>query len=182
MLGIPNRGLVVGALVVATGLAAGCGGGSGSPASGPTTTTNSSGSGTTAASKFSTANVSGVGDVIVDGKGRTVYILTSAGQKNVPCTDASGCTAVWPDLPFKGGAMAAQAGMGVNGSLLGAMKLSDGETYPTYNGYLMYEYTGDSSRGQANGQGIKSFGGTWYALNPSGRPVKASSGGGYHYP
>jgi hypothetical protein len=38
------------------------------------------------------ANVSGVGNVVVDGKGRTVYILTSGGQMNVPCTSANGCT------------------------------------------------------------------------------------------
>jgi hypothetical protein len=41
----------------------------------------------------------------------------------------------------------------------------------------MYEYTGDSGSGQANGEGIKSFGGTWYVLNPSGQPVKSKSGG-----
>jgi hypothetical protein len=67
--------------------------------------------------------------------------------------------------------------MGIKASLLGTKKLSDGETYPTYNGWLMYEYTGDSGSGQANGEGIKSFGGTWYVLNPSGQPVKSKSGG-----
>jgi predicted lipoprotein with Yx(FWY)xxD motif len=54
------------------------------------------------------------------------------------------------------------------------MKLSDGETYPTYNGWLMYEYTGDSGPGQANGQGLRSFSGTWYVLNASGNPVTSS--------
>ncbi len=29
--------------------------------------------------------------------------------------------------------------------------------------------------GQASGQGIKGFGGTWYVLNASGNPVTASS-------
>ena len=52
------------------------------------------------------------------------------------------------------------------------------ETYPTYHGWLMYEYSGDSSPGDANGQGIKSFGGTWWVLDASGNPVK-SGGGGY---
>jgi hypothetical protein len=56
-------------------------------------------------------------------------------------------------------------------------KLSDGETYPTYNGWLVYEYSGDSGPGQSNGQGIKSFGGTWYVLNASGSPVTTMSGG-----
>lgn len=184
MLGIPTRGLVVGAIVIATGLVAGCGGSYGSP---PATTGSgvaSSHKTVQASARFSTANVSGLGKVLVDGKGRTVYILTKDGKTNVPCNDASGCTAVWPDLPLKGGAMEAKAGTGLTSSLLGTKKLSDGETYPTYNGWLMYEYTGDSGPSQANGEGITSFGGTWYVLSPSGNPIKpggSGSGGGTSY-
>ena len=111
-------------------LLAACGGGSSKPPSHPTTTTKSPGSGSNPAAKFSIANVSGVGNVVVDGKGRTVYILTNSSKKNVPCTDASGCTGAWPDLPFPEGTSAATAGSGINASLLGSMKLSDGETYP----------------------------------------------------
>ena len=48
------------------------------------------------------------------------------------------------------------------------MELSDGETYPTYNGWLMYEYSGDSGPDQAEGEGVSSYGGTWYVLSPSG--------------
>ena len=143
MLGIPNRGLVVGALVAATGLVAGCGGSYGSsPAKtgGTHQTMHASG-------RFTTASVSGMGNVLVDGKGRTVYVLTKNGKTNVPCTVASGCTAVWP--PVSG----------------------------TFKGWRLYEYTGDSGRGQANGEGITSFGGTWYVLSPSGKPVKSSSSG-----
>ena len=58
--------------------------------------------------------------------------------------------------------------------------MMNGETYATYNGRLLYEYSGDSSPGDANGQGIKSFGGTWYVLDDSGNPVTSGgSGGGY---
>jgi predicted lipoprotein with Yx(FWY)xxD motif len=161
---------VVGVVAVAL---AGCGGGSAAP---PTTTT---GSASNPAPSFSVANVSGVGNVVVDGKGRTVYIFTSTAKKNVPCTDASGCTALWPTLPLPNGTSSATAGSGLDASLLGTMTLSDGKTYPTYNGYLLYEYAGDSASGQANGEGIKSFGGTWYVLDSSGSPVTSSSGGGY---
>jgi hypothetical protein len=68
------------------------------------------------------------------------------------------------------------AGSGLQASLLSTMKLSDGQTYPTYNGWLMYEYVGDSANGQARGQGIQSFGGTWCAIRPAGMPVTAPSG------
>ena len=121
---------------------------------------------------FSAMNVPGVGMVLVDGRGRTVYLLTSGDHTNVPCDDSSGCTKVWPDLPLPQGTSSAVAGSGLQASLLSTMKLSDGETYPTYNGWLMYEYVGDSGPGQANGQGIQSFGGTWYAISPAGTPVK----------
>jgi predicted lipoprotein with Yx(FWY)xxD motif len=169
----PNEVLVAGTVVALVAILAGCGGGS----SKPTISTSSSGSGAQPSTKFSTASVSGVGNVVVDGRGRTVYILTSGDHTNAPCTDASGCTKLWPDLPLPGGMSAAAAGTGIKASLLGTMKLSDGETYPTYRGWLMYEYTGDSGPGQANGEGIKSFGGTWYVLNPSGNPITSKSGG-----
>jgi len=181
MLGIPKRGLVVGAALLISMLIAGCGGGYGSGSAPPTTTAKKT-TPVDASARFSASSVSGVGKVLVDAKGRTVYILTSSAKKNVPCSDASGCTAVWPDLPLPSGKSAATAGQGIDASLLSTMKLGDGETYPVDNGYLLYEYTGDTGPGQANGEGIKSFGGTWYALSPSGAPVKTSApGGGYSY-
>jgi predicted lipoprotein with Yx(FWY)xxD motif len=179
MFEFPNKSLIAGA-VVAAAVLAGCGGGS----SEPTTATSPSGSSANPATTFSIAKVSGVGKVVVDGRGRTVYNLTNGGHGNVPCTDESGCTKLWPDLPLPDGVTAAKAGTGIKASLLGTKKLSDGETYPTYNGWLMYEYSGDSAPGQAKGEGIKSFGGTWYVLDASGNPVTSSSGGGsgYRYP
>ena len=124
---------------------------------------------------FSVANVSGLGMVVVDGRGRTIYLLTSGDHTNVPCDDASGCTKVWPDLPLPQGTSAARAGSGIQASLLSTMKLSNGETYPTYNGWLMYEYVGDVGSAQSHGQGIQSFGGTWYAISPAGTPITAGA-------
>jgi predicted lipoprotein with Yx(FWY)xxD motif len=135
---------------------------------------------------FSTANVSGLGKVLVDSRGWTVYVLTKDGTHNVPCTDGTGCTDLWPDLPLPDG-KTAQAGAGVQASMLKAQHNQDGETYPTYNGWLMYEYAADGGPAQSNGEGIQSFGGTWYALSPSGKPVTSgasssqSSSGGYNY-
>ena len=135
---------------------------------------------TAPSTSFATADVPGLGMVLVDGQGRTVYLLTADGTTNAPCDDASGCTRVWPDLPFPDGVTSATAGPGVQASLLSSKQLSDGETYPTYNGWLMYEFVRDTAPGQANGEGIHSFGGTWYAISPSGAPVMtggASSSG-----
>jgi len=175
MLGIPTRGLVVVVIAVSAGLVAGCGGSSSAP---PATSTDTSNVGSEPGTKFDTADVPGLGTVLVDAQSRTVYVLTSDAKKNVPCTDESGCTDVWPDLPLPDGTSAATAGMGVDASLLGTMKDGD-ETYPTYNGYLLYEYTTDTGPGVANGQGVKSFGGTWYVLDASGNPVTSGSGASY---
>src|SRR5262245_53607029 len=97
---IPNRVALVAATSVAlAAILTGCGGGSNKP----TTSTSSGSSSANPATKFSVASVSGKGNVVVDGKGRTVYVLTSGDRKNVPCTDASGCTKLWPDLPLPNG-------------------------------------------------------------------------------
>jgi predicted lipoprotein with Yx(FWY)xxD motif len=138
---------------------------------------------------FSSASTA-LGSVVVDSRGRTVYVLTADGHTNMPCDDASGCTKVWPDLPFPDGVSSAKAGTGIDASKLSSLKESDGETYPTYNGWLMYEFAHDTGAGQTNGEGIHSFGGTWYALTTSGtlvQPAAASSSsattsGGYNYP
>ncbi len=50
-------------------------------------------------------------------------------------------------------------------------------TYPTYNKWLMYEFAGDSGPDQGHGEGIKSFGGTWYALDSSGNLVMPGASG-----
>jgi predicted lipoprotein with Yx(FWY)xxD motif len=167
--------LVVGGMLGVAALLAGCGGGSTTSAP---TTTSSAGSSAKPSTSFSTAKVSGLGTVVVDGRGRTVYILTADGKTNAPCTDESGCTKLWPDLPLPDGVASAKGEMGIDASLLSTKKSSDGETYPTYHGWLMYEYAADSGPGQSNGQGIKSFGGTWYVLDASGSPVTSGSGGG----
>jgi predicted lipoprotein with Yx(FWY)xxD motif len=155
--------------------------GSSGRVSAPSATAHSAGATDTATSvppgaAFTAAGVPGLGTVVVDERGYTVYVLTSADHQNVPCDDASGCTKVWPDLPLPDGASTARAGSGMQASRLGTLKLSDGRTYPTYGGWLMYEFTGDTGPAEGHGEGISSFGGTWLALNPAGNPVASPTG------
>jgi predicted lipoprotein with Yx(FWY)xxD motif len=146
-------------------------------ASGSSSTSTAASGSSDPSTMFSTASVSGLGTVVVDAKGHTVYVLTADGHTNVPCEDSTGCTKIWPDLPFPGGTTSANAGTGVQASLLGSMKQSDGETYPTYHGWLMYEYVAHTGPAQGHGEGVKSFGGTWYALDASGNLVMPSGAG-----
>lgn len=169
-------GLAAGATLAALVLAA-CGGGSGAS----TTTTQPP---VAPSTSFSTANVTGVGTVLVDGNGRTVYELSSGSDKNLSCTASNGCTVVWTPLPLPSGVASATASGGASSSLLSTTS-PGGATYPTYNGFVLYEFTGDTSTGQANGQDLSSFGGTWHVLDGSGTPVTATSAGTttttYHY-
>jgi predicted lipoprotein with Yx(FWY)xxD motif len=140
-----------------------------------------------ASATVSAKSVPGVGIVLVDGQGQTLYMLTSEKGGKITCTQANGCTQAWPETLLSNGAMTAKAGSGVQSSLLGAVKDANGNLEVTYNHWWLYTFAGDSGPGAAKGQGLTSFGGTWYVLNGSGNPVtsspsgNASSGGGYGY-
>jgi predicted lipoprotein with Yx(FWY)xxD motif len=127
-----------------------------------------------------------VGTVLVDGRGQTLYMLTSEKGGKITCTQANGCTQAWPETLLSNGT-AAKAGRGVQSSLLGTVKDASGNPEVTYNHWPLYTFSGDSGPGVAKGQGLTSFGGTWYVLNGSGKPVtsspsgNASSGGGNGY-
>jgi predicted lipoprotein with Yx(FWY)xxD motif len=126
-------------------------------------------------------SVPGVGTVLVNGQGQTLYMLTSEKGGKITCTQA------WPETLLTNGATTAKAGSGVQSPLLGTVKDASGNLEVTYNHWPMYTFSGDSGSGVAKGQGLASFGGTWYVLNESGNPVtssqsgNASSGGGYGY-
>ncbi|HET6793136.1 MAG TPA: hypothetical protein VFH45_01765 [Acidimicrobiales bacterium] len=181
--------------------ACGSSGSSGAVSSGSSQTpaksaSSSSGSGSSGSSAsnadvtFKTADVPGLGTVLVNGDGRTIYILTSEAGGKVTCTDANGCTKYWPDTELPSGMTQPVAGPGVDASKLGTTKGASGDLYSTYGGYPLYTFAGDSGPGQKNGQGIKSFGGVWEAMTPSGMPIAAAgaatsttapSSGGYGY-
>ena len=127
-----------------------------------------------AAVTISAKSVPGSGTVLVNGQGRTLYLLTSEKGGKITCTDETGCTKIWPDTELPKGVTAATAGSGIQPSLLGTVKDASGSLYVTYNGWPLYTFSGDSGPGTVKGQGITSFGGTWYVLSTSGNPVTGS--------
>lgn len=197
----PGRRLLFGSLALgAVATAAACGTsstgtGAGSLSGTPANSSSSAPVGTSspAAVTISAKSVPGAGTVLVNGQGQTLYVLTSEKGGKITCTDASGCTKVWPDTELPKGMTAAKAGSGINGSLLGTVKAASGSLYVTYNHWPLYTFSGDSGPGQAKGEGLTSFGGTWYVLGTSGTPVTSmqsqpgsspstgSGGGGYGY-
>lgn len=125
------------------------------------------------------------GTVLASSTGRTLYMLTADSASASSC--ATSCAQTWPPLTTTG---APVAGASVQASLLGTVTRPDGSKQVTYGGHPLYMYSGDSAAGDVNGEGITSFGGTWYVLAPSGQPVKTtvssttsttSGGGGGYY-
>ena len=108
------------------------------------------------------------GKVLVDSQGKVLYFLTDTKGKSFAC--ASGCTGLWPPLFTKG---KPRAGSGALTKKLGTVKRG-ARLQVTYDGHPLYLYAGDTQARQASGDGIKSFGGTWYALGGTGSAVKAA--------
>lgn len=171
------------AAAVASLAIAGCGSSKSASSSGSSTTTPSSAAQTTSSSAADaaaiasntvmTATVPGVGTVLVNGSGRTFYVLSSEhGAQHFTCTDDNHCTDLWPDTGgLPAGTMHGIAGTGANASLLGTYTSASGDHYLTYGGWPLYTYTGDTGPGTAKGQGITSFGGTWWTIDAAGNPV-----------
>jgi predicted lipoprotein with Yx(FWY)xxD motif len=126
--------------------------------------------------EVATGSASGVGTVLVDGTGLTLYELDTEASGQIMCTDA--CRSVWPPLLLPAGVTSATSGDGVTGTL-GTIMRPDSGTQVTYNGRPLYRYSGDQSPGQAAGQGIQ---GVWFAMTPLGPSSGGGSGGGYPLP
>jgi len=187
--GTPARGryllgLVTGAVVL---LLAGCSSsGNSAPTStstsAPTTSTAAGATTSTAGAPSTTAagptpvyevrtgTVPGLGKVLVDGQGFTLYLFVPDKQSG-QSTCYSACAQAWPPLLLPAGTTVPPVGKGVIPSLLGTTKRSDGTTQITYNKWPLYLWVSDSEPGQATGQGLNNLGGLWYVLSPQGKEI-----------
>jgi hypothetical protein len=51
-----------------------------------------------------------------------------------------------------------------------------GSKIATVGGWPVYTFIQDQKPGDVTGEGMANFGGVWYAVSPSGQPVKAAGG------
>ena len=160
---------VLGALALA-----GCGGGGGSSTSesGGGNEKPSSSSSEAGGATLTGAEVSGLGAVLVDSEGFTVYQF--AKDKGTTSSCYGECEENWPPVTTKG---APTAGEGAMSSQLGTTKREDGTLQVTYAGHPIYTFVQDQSPGEANGNGTEFFGGRWSVLDEAGSAVEGSSGG-----
>jgi predicted lipoprotein with Yx(FWY)xxD motif len=169
-----------------------CGGGSSSSggASGAGSTGGASSAGVKAASATKATvglqvHHTSLGNVLVNGEGMTVYMLTADKPGRSSCSTQ--CLSYWPPVPpvTKPGKL-----HGISAKVASTQSMA-GKPMATAGGWPLYTYVGDHAPGDTSGEGIRNFGGVWYAVSPSGQPVKSpssagssssgSSGGGYGY-
>ena len=160
-------------------IAAGCGGGDGRRLGDrpPTTATGQS-------ATVGVANEGDLGSILVDSRGRTLYLFQKDSGTKSACYGA--CAQAWPPLRATG---QPTTGSEADPSLIGTSSRSDGRPQLTYNGHPLYLFSGDTEAGDVDGQGSTAFGGAWFALSATGDATNetssssdgSSSGGGYGY-
>ena len=111
-----------------------------------------------------------LGRVLADGRGRTLYLFAIDKRGASSCSGQ--CAVYWP--PLMTGTKGI-AGAGVRASLLGTAKRAGGKLQVTYNGHPLYFFKEDAKAGQTKGEGVKGFGGLWWAVSPAGAAVKHSA-------
>ena len=162
---------LAGAVVIPlTALAvAACGGGGAATAAIPKTSTGASASVGVAKT--------GLGSILVNSGGRTLYLFRADTGMNSACSGA--CATAWPPLLASG---KPTAGSGLTASKLETITRSGGGRQVTYNGHPLYLFIRDKKPGDVNGQGVTAFGAAWFALTPSGNqastPAPSSARGG----
>jgi predicted lipoprotein with Yx(FWY)xxD motif len=95
--------------------------------------------------------------VLTNTKGLTLYTLSGETNGKFICTGS--CLKAWPPLLVA-------AGTTPKGPVkLGTIKRPEGKTQVTYKGMPVYTFSGDSKKGEANGEGLKDVG-VWHAVTP----------------
>ena len=107
-----------------------------------------------------------LGKILVDGAGKTLYLFEKDTGMASTCYGA--CAAYWPPLLTRD---AAVAGTGVNASMLGTTKRTDGTLEVTYGGHPLYYVVTDHNPGDATGQAVNNFGAVWYVVGPDGNKI-----------
>jgi predicted lipoprotein with Yx(FWY)xxD motif len=114
-----------------------------------------------------TAAKSQLGVILVDSRGRSLYLFEKDRRGRSACAGA--CAAYWPPLLAKGVPTAAGA---AKKALLGVTRRADGTRQVTYAGHPLYRFVQDTKPGQTRGQDLRDFGAGWYVVSPAGKKIE----------
>ncbi|MBK5219665.1 MAG: hypothetical protein JJE35_07755 [Thermoleophilia bacterium] len=167
--------LVVGALAIAGCGGSGDGTGGGGGAYGGKggqvgETTESAPNPEEGATFVSVAAVPGLGQLLVDSEGHTLYDFHKDKGTESSCYGA--CEEAWPPLLTEG---EPHPSNGADAAKLGTTTRKDGSEQVTYAGHPLYTFVEDKGPGEANGNDVTAFGAQWYALTPGGAEPEAKS-------
>ncbi len=126
----------------------------------PAASGSSSGSASSSGAQVNAGTSSSLGSFLVDSKGMTLYLYTKDTPNTSNCYAT--CATYWPPLLTNG---APAAGTGINASMLGTTKRTDGTSQVTYNGWPLYYYIGDKAAGDTNGENVQNV---WFVITPDG--------------
>ncbi|HEY2478165.1 MAG TPA: hypothetical protein VGI17_05495 [Solirubrobacterales bacterium] len=163
------------AALLGGGALAGCGGGSSSSA---TTSTTAKTTPAPPVAKpppnaeegtvfVSLGSAAGLGQVLVDSEGHTLYAFSGDSGESSACEGA--CAKAWPPLLDESGEP--QPSNGTAATRFATITRPDGSRQVTYAGHPLYGFSGDKQPGEATGNGQSAFGGTWTALKGNGNPA-----------
>jgi predicted lipoprotein with Yx(FWY)xxD motif len=171
-----NKQLSVGlaVLALAASLTA-CGGGTGTspspaapfttPAESPTATETGTATATeTATVDLKTAS-SSKGEIVVDGKGMSVYYFTKDVKDSGKSNCTGDCLVAWPPVLTTNDTPKVE---GVTGKV-GTIDTPDGKKQVTVEGMPVYLWEKDKAPGDVTGQGV---GKVWYLVAPDGKMIK----------
>lgn len=148
-------------------------GSGGSSASGPSAPASEGAEGAKAG-RLAVRDAPGVGAVVADAKGRTLYRF----DKDTAAPSASrcdgDCAKAWPPVPADDASVASGIG-----AALGEVERADGTRQLTLAGWPVYRYVKDTAAGDAKGQGV---GGTWNAFAPDGKKAGGKPADGQDAP
>ena len=108
-----------------------------------------------------------LGEFLVDGDGKTLYLYTPDTSSTSTCYDT--CATQWPPLLTDSADVAASGS--ADASMLGTTERKEGTMQVTYNDHPLYHYYLDKAAGDIEGQGV---GGIWYVVTPDGSATKTS--------
>jgi len=188
-IGLASRAVIAGLAAAATaGLVAACSSGGTSQAAAPAGAGPASPASASRGTVVSVRTLPGVGSVLVNRSGMTVYSSEQEASGTIECT--GGCLSFW--MPVKAASATALHGSsGVTGTLGTIHRQDNGVTQLTYNGKPLYTFRLDHAPGEAHGNNFTdNFGGTsftWHTLTASGAAAQpggsgSSGGGGYSTP
>jgi len=109
----------------------------------------------------------GLGSILVDGTGRTLYVFTPDTGGASTCYDT--CEASWP--PFTSDTPPTP-GDGLAAADFGSTTRTDGSTQVTFHGHPLYYFAGDTAAGDTNGQGLN---GKWFVVDATGQMVEQAA-------